>query len=166
MQHHVTDGAAEVVEVVHDVARTIGDRERRAGLRTEPEDKSPHGPSTQPPSSKSPPRARAQVPRDVHKIRFAPGEWTTIVARATACGMTPARYVRETALGITPPPRRGHATAPLVRELGRIAIDLQRLRRDLASDQLQGSAGALRATVDEPLARTIGALLELVRRTE
>lgn len=68
------------------------------------------------------------TPRAVQKIRFTVSEWATIVRHAHACGYTPARYVREVALGAVPRVSRTRLNAPVVRELGALLGALQRVR--------------------------------------
>src|SRR5919108_2428003 len=51
-------------------------------------------------------------------IRFHPEELARITERARACGRTPARFIRETALGAIPKPRQPAERDPLLRELG------------------------------------------------
>ncbi len=54
-------------------------------------------------------------------IRFHPDELRRITARARRCGQTPARFIRETALGASPTPRHDAAAEPLLCELARVA---------------------------------------------
>ena len=60
-------------------------------------------------------------------IRFAPDELARITARAHACGRTPARFIRETALGAMPKARRHDDRDALLRELARIGSSLTQL---------------------------------------
>jgi mobilization protein NikA len=60
-------------------------------------------------------------------IRFRPDELARIWARARACGRTPARFIRETALGASVTPRREAATDPLLREVAQIGRHLEAL---------------------------------------
>src|SRR6266568_4520078 len=53
-------------------------------------------------------------------IRFHPDELREITERARRSGLTPARFIRETALGATPKARAHAADQPLLRELARI----------------------------------------------
>ena len=48
---------------------------------------------------------------------------------ARRAGLTPARFIRETALGATPKARSRAAVAPLLRELARIGRSLDALAR-------------------------------------
>ncbi|MEO8881583.1 MAG: hypothetical protein ABI446_14405 [Gemmatimonadaceae bacterium] len=92
-------------------------------------------------------------------IRFAPDELARITARAYACGRTPARFIRETALGAVPKTWHHADRDALLRELARIASSLTRLlvlsqRDDTAtvSEQLavalEAHRAALRSLVD------------------
>jgi hypothetical protein len=65
--------------------------------------------------------------RRPRKIRYTDVEWAKILTRARACGRPPARYVRETSLGIVPRVRRGHSHADLIHELGQIGTTLVRI---------------------------------------
>lgn len=69
------------------------------------------------------------VRRLPHKIRYSAAEWATLQHHAQACGIPPATYARLTSLQITPPLRRGHADAELLRQLGRIGNTLNQLAR-------------------------------------
>lgn len=101
--------------------------------------------------------ARGEV-RLVRKIRYTEQEWSTIVERARICGKAPARYVRETSLGVVPASRSRQADAALIRELGRIGLHLSRLA---------GKGGEAQAS-DEPLAleSVLAEILALVRRLD
>lgn len=90
-------------------------------------------------------RSRAKL------IRFSPEELTRVVERARAAGQTPARFVREAAVGGSPRPRHAPLTDDVVRELARIGVVL----RDLAptvheQDAARGAAfdAALAAVLD------------------
>lgn len=87
-------------------------------------------------------------------IRFSPEELARITARAHACGRTPARFIRETALGAMPKARRHDDRDALLRELARIGSSLAQLlvlsRRDdttTVSEQLAAALEAHRATL-------------------
>jgi hypothetical protein len=69
--------------------------------------------------------------RAARKIRFTAAEWRVVEERAHACGRAPARYVREVALGAVPKVSRTRANAPIIRELGALTLELQRVRRSL-----------------------------------
>ncbi len=62
-------------------------------------------------------------------IRFHPEELRQITESARCSGLTPARFIRETALGATPKARPHAAAAPLLRELARIGRSLDQLVR-------------------------------------
>jgi hypothetical protein len=62
-------------------------------------------------------------------IRFRPDELARITARAHACGRTPARFIRETALGAVPAARRDAAAADALRALARLGASLDALAR-------------------------------------
>jgi hypothetical protein len=62
-------------------------------------------------------------------IRFHPDELASITERARVCGRTPARFIRETALGAIPKPRHHAATDTLLCELARIGRCLDELAR-------------------------------------
>jgi hypothetical protein len=89
-------------------------------------------------------------------IRFHPQELALITEAARACGLTPARFIRETVLGARPSPRPHAAQAPLLHELARIARRLDQLaRRPLAGQD--GLAERLRTALDD-----LGALVRQV----
>lgn len=92
----------------------------------------------------------------MRKIRYTTGEWTTIAQHARACGKAPARYVRETSLGIVPKVRGGHADAAVIRELGRIGTQLTRI----AATARERGTGTEAPTLDSVLAE----ILSVVRR--
>jgi hypothetical protein len=54
-------------------------------------------------------------------MRFHPDERRRIPARARRCGQTPARFLREPALGALPTPRPDATVEPLGCELARFA---------------------------------------------
>ncbi len=60
-------------------------------------------------------------------LRFHEEELARITAVAQACGRTPARFLRETALGALPRPRPHAATAPVLAALARIGRTLDQL---------------------------------------
>jgi hypothetical protein len=82
-------------------------------------------------------------------IRFRPEELARITARARACGRTPARFIRETALGAIPRPRHDAATDPLLCELARIGRCLDQLARLAQAGQHAVLAKRVNATLDE-----------------
>ena len=62
-------------------------------------------------------------------VRFSTEELARISERAHICGYTPARYIRETALGAIPKARHHADRDALLRELARVGCDLGRLAR-------------------------------------
>ena len=64
------------------------------------------------------------------KVRFSDEELAALRERARECGRPIARYVRETALGSVPKPRRHAAEQELVRHLARIGNNLNQLARE------------------------------------
>jgi hypothetical protein len=60
-------------------------------------------------------------------LRLHPDELARITVHARACGQTPARFIRETALGATPKARRHVETEPLLRALARIGSSLEQV---------------------------------------
>jgi hypothetical protein len=78
-------------------------------------------------------------------IRFHPEELREITACARRSGLTPARFIRETALG-TPPRARSHAAAaPVLRELARIGRSLEQLAHCAAASHDAALAAQMRA---------------------
>ncbi|HXQ28914.1 MAG TPA: hypothetical protein VN848_06550 [Gemmatimonadales bacterium] len=71
-------------------------------------------------------------------IRFRPDELARITARARACGHTPARFIRETALGAVPAARREPAAADVLRALARLGASLDALARYGCTQQAPG----------------------------
>jgi hypothetical protein len=112
--------------------------------------------------------------RTVRKIRFTAAEWTVVEERARARGRAPARYVREVTLGAVPKVSRTRANAPIIRELGALAVALQRVNRVLkqpgegeASDaRRDGETGraAAQTSATEDIDAAVGGLLAIVRR--
>ncbi|MEO6923369.1 MAG: hypothetical protein ABI142_06040 [Bryocella sp.] len=62
-------------------------------------------------------------------VRFSTEELARISERAQICGYTPARYIRETALGAIPKARHRANRDALLRELARVGRDLGRMAR-------------------------------------
>jgi hypothetical protein len=67
-------------------------------------------------------------------MRFHPDERRRIPALARRCGQTPARFLREPALGALPTPRPDAAVEPLGCELARFA-DAATGRRTRGADE-------------------------------
>ena len=85
-------------------------------------------------------------------IRFRPDELASLTERARACGRTPARFIREAALGAVPKPRQHAGRDPLLRELARIGRTVDQLSRLAAEGQDKALADSLRAALDAHLA--------------
>ena len=62
-------------------------------------------------------------------LRLHPEELADITARAGACGLKPARFIREAALGPMPKARHHVDTDQLLRALARIGRSLERVAR-------------------------------------
>src|SRR5713226_5213708 len=93
-------------------------------------------------------------------LRLHREELDRITARAQACGQTPARFIRETALGATPKARQHLDTESVLRTLGRLgrsleqAARLARSRGDAVLAQrlaaaLEGHAALVEQVVDD-----------------
>ena len=63
-------------------------------------------------------------------VRWTPTEIETIRSRAADCGRTVARYVRESALGSAPKPKRNADLQAALRELARSGNNLNQLARE------------------------------------
>ncbi len=82
-------------------------------------------------------------------LRFHPEELRQITESARRSGLTPARFIRETALG-TPPRARSHAAAaPVLRELARIGRSLDELARGAAASHDATLAAQMRAALEQ-----------------
>src|SRR3989442_15719922 len=81
-------------------------------------------------------------------IRFHPEELARITERARVCGRTPARFIRETALGAIPKPHHHAATDTVIRELGRIGRCVDELARLAETGQHPALAERARAPLD------------------
>jgi hypothetical protein len=86
-------------------------------------------------------------------ICFHPDELVRITERARVCGQTPARFIRETALGAIPKARQHGATGALLREMARIGESLDELARLAQAGQHAALAERLTATLDGHWAR-------------
>jgi hypothetical protein len=82
-------------------------------------------------------------------IRFHPHELRQITAHARRCGQTPARFMRETALGASPRPRHHAAAVPLFCELARIGRSLDQLARFAAANQDATLAAQMSAALEQ-----------------
>ena len=91
-------------------------------------------------------------------VRFTRDEFRAVTERARECGLPPARFIREAALGAVPKARRTPANAELIRQLARIGTELRQL------------TGGARDRDEVPTAEALsGALVELldaIRRVE
>ena len=76
-------------------------------------------------------------------LRLHPEELARITARAHASGQTPARFIRETALGTVPKPRPHGDTDSVLCELVRISRRLDRLLHLAQAGQLPALADRL-----------------------
>jgi len=93
-------------------------------------------------------------------IRLHPEELRQITECARRSGLTPARFIRETALG-TPPRARSHAAAaPLLRELARVGRSLEQLARCAGASQ----DAALAAQTSAALERHQALVRHIVQR--
>lgn len=81
-------------------------------------------------------------------IRFAPEELARIIARAHDCGLTPARFIRETALGAIPHARPHRDRDALLRVLAHIGASLDRLTREAVRSARDDLAVPLLATLE------------------
>ena len=95
--------------------------------------------------------------RRPRKIRYTTVEWAAIVERARSCGRPPARYVRETSLGLAPRARRGRENEEVIHELGRIGTSLSQL----ASTARESGAASHQARVEAALADLLAAVRQL-----
>ena len=93
-------------------------------------------------------------------IRFRPDELREITECARRSGLTPARFIRETALGAKPRARPHAATGPLLRELARIGQSLDQLARVAHASQ----DAALAAQMSAALKRHEALVRHLVQR--
>ena len=90
-------------------------------------------------------------------IRFHAEELACITAAARACGQTPARFIRETALGAIPRPRPHSAAEPLLRELAQIGRALAQVARLAQAGPTAGLAEQVRTALEghEALVRQV-----------
>ncbi len=93
-------------------------------------------------------------------IRLHPEELRQITESARRSGVTPARFIRETALGATPRARSHAATGPLLRELARIGRSLEQLARVAQASQ----DAALAAQTSAALERHHALVRHIVQR--
>ena len=103
---------------------------------------------------------RVAAPRRPHKIRYTDAEWAAVERNARLVGRAPARYVRETSLGVVPRAPRSRADAALVRELGRVGATLAGLSASIK----RGDEAATSGAASVALAAALAELLDVVRR--
>lgn len=75
-------------------------------------------------------------------IRFAPEELAAVCRRASACGRTPARFIREAALGAIPKVRHNEDRDRTLLALARLGGQLSVLARRIDGDNQRESDGA------------------------
>jgi hypothetical protein len=79
-------------------------------------------------------------------VRYTPAEAAAMRDRAHACGLLPARFIRETSLGATPRVRVHHTVHELIHHLARIGNDITLLAATPAtSAQLSTTLAELRS---------------------
>lgn len=81
-------------------------------------------------------------------IRLHSEELRQITECARRSGVTPARFIRETALGAKPKARHHGATGPLLRELARIGRSLDQLARFAQANREATLAEQTRAALE------------------
>jgi hypothetical protein len=93
-------------------------------------------------------------------IRFAPDELAAVGRRARTCGRTPARFIREAALGAIPKARHNEARDRILLALARVGGQLSVLARHAnGDDQGEADGARLAAALTEHRA-AIRALIE------
>ena len=90
-------------------------------------------------------------------VRWTATEIATVRERATACGLTTARYVRECALGAVPKAARHADTQALLRELARSGNNLNQLAHEAHARDLFPTE----AKIESVLARHIALIQQL-----
>lgn len=85
-------------------------------------------------------------------VRLRPEEDAAVRERARACGMTLARNMRESALGVVPKARPGLVEMEAVRELARVGNNLNRLAHIANLNEEIEVEDDLRAVLEEVLA--------------
>lgn len=81
-------------------------------------------------------------------IRFHLDELARITERARICGRTPARFIRETALGVIPKPRHHAVTDTVLCDITRIGRCLDELARLAEASQHPALAERARGALD------------------
>ncbi len=82
-------------------------------------------------------------------IRFHPDELREIAECARRAGLTPARFIRETALGARPRAQSHAGTRPVLRELARIGRSLDQLACVAQASQNAALAAQMRAALEQ-----------------
>lgn len=59
-------------------------------------------------------------------LLFSPAEWLLVEQRARECQRTPNAFIRECAVGAVPRTAPGASHAPVIRQLARLGVLLQR----------------------------------------
>jgi hypothetical protein len=98
------------------------------------------------------PTSASREVRTPRKIRYTDAEWLAIISQARACGRPPARYVRETSLGVMPRASRTRVDAEVIHELGRVGTTLARLVAVARETRAVGPTEAIEAALAELLA--------------
>ena len=75
-------------------------------------------------------------------IRFAPDELAAVSRRARTCGQTPARFIREAALGAIPKARHNEDRDRILLALARLGGQLSVLARHVSDGSQHESDGA------------------------
>jgi hypothetical protein len=83
-----------------------------------------------------------QVRTAAKLIRFAPDELAAVCRRAHVCGRTPARFIREAALGAIPKARHNEHRDRTLLALARLGGQLSVLARRINGDKQHESYGA------------------------
>ena len=91
-------------------------------------------------------------------VRFSRDEFRAVTERARECGLPPARFIREAALGAVPKARRTPANAELIRQLARIGTELRRLAG--------GARDRDEVLTAEAVSGALAELLDTIRRVE
>lgn len=84
-------------------------------------------------------------------LRLRPAEVADITARAETCGLKPARFIRETALGAIPRARHDAAVDAVTGDLARIGRCLDELARLEASQRTRSLSGSVPSSTDSGL---------------
>jgi hypothetical protein len=101
-----------------------------------------------------------QVRTAAKLIRFAPDELATVCRRARVCGRTPARFIREAALGAIPKARHNEDRDRTLLALARVGGQLSVLARRFDGDNWRESDGTQLAAALTEHRTAIRALIE------